>query len=770
MKWILLSTILWILLPAPVWCQSKTFVLDGRVVDKFSKERLDEINVQIQGTNTGDVSDSNGYYRIEQIKSGTYTIVYSRIGYKTAYRRVSFAKDIYLTVELEETSLIFEPIEITPGVVDMTSEGGATASVGTQEIESSASIFAKDVYRSLQVLPGVSNSEWSSKPYIKGGNPDETAILIDNYEILEPFHLEEIDGPFSVISADLVKDMRLITGGFAPKYSDKMSGILKVKTIDQVENDYIKGSIDFMNASLGLHQRIGNRITNYFSGRRSYTYFIERATDLSFPSTVYDIWNKMDYKIDPKNNVSVNFMFISDAVQYSQDTTFLRNEFFDSRKKNYYVWGNWRRSISEDQFFTTTAGFQNLSKSSDFSFDGSFTEDNRDRRQTLLTTVKQDHYLKWKGRHAFEFGGEINYFSSDYFYQEFRLNPTETTDIAVSTDILFVDTRFDGFFGAAYVQDTYEVSDRLSFLAGLRVSAQDYSSGFQIAPRTALSYELNEKLTAKVAYGWYYQPDAFQKMRTYQNQSRLDEHPEKSIHYVGSLIYEHDDDAQATLDLYFKDYRRLRDDFRFDFFNRIEGVGIVDKPFNTTRGYSAGADLFMRKRYGKGSLFSLSYSLSFSRITDYLGETTPRDLDRTFSITANNILNFPRHITLSTIWRYHTGDPYTYSIVRLAGDSTVENSRVFYLTETKNKRRLPAFHSLDLRLDKKWIMDSWNIVTYLNVINALNKKNVRQFAWKRRIEDDRLIGFTRDEQVFFPRFLSVGMTVEFDIPLTNSVL
>jgi hypothetical protein len=750
------------------FAQSKTFTLDGRVVDKFSKERLENINVQVVGTTMGDVTDTSGYYRIDHIKPGTHTIQYTRIGYKTVYRKVSFAKNIYLAVEMEEESLIFDPIEITPGIVELTSDGGPTATVGAQEINNTATIFSKDVYRSLQVLPGVSNSEWSSKPYIKGGNPDETAILIDNYEILEPFHLEEIDGPFSVISADLVKDMRLITGGFAPKYADKMSGILRVKTIDRVDNDFIKGSLDFMNASLGLHQRIGNRVTNFFSGRRSYTYFIEQATDLSFPSVVYDIWNKLDYKIDPRNTLSFNFMYISDKVGYKQDSTLLRNEFFDSNKRNYYTWLNWSRSISENRFFTTMAGYQNLQKKSDFAFDGSFTEDNRDRRFTELATLRQDHY--WKiDRHAVEFGAEFNYFNSDYFYREFRLNPTETTDIAVSTDILFVDTRFDGYTGAGYIQDTYEFNDRMNVMLGARISMQDYSDRWQFAPRAAISYQFSDKITTKLAYGWYYQPDAFQKMRTYQNQSRLEANPEKSIHYVGSLIYSHDNDAQMTLDVYLKDYRRLNDDFRFDFFNRIEGVGIVDKPFHTRNGYAAGLDLFMRKRYLKNNLFSVAYSLSYSRINDYLGETTPRDLDRTFSVTLNNIWNFKNNVTFSTIWRYHTGDPFTSSIVRLVGDSTVENSRVFYITETKNGRRLPAFHSLDLKLEKKWILDSWFIITYINVINALDHKNIRQYAWKRVIENDRLVGFTRDEQTFFPRFISAGFTLEFDIPLTNSV-
>lgn len=746
--------------------QDKYFSIEGIVKDKFSGNGLGYVNVQILETQKGDITDTTGYYKIEHIKPGTYTIVFTLIGYKKFSRKIYISKNVSYNISIEEQSLLFDPIEITPGVIELSSEGGTASSVTSEEITTTATLFSKDVYRSLQVLPGVSNSEWSSKPYIKGGNPDETAILIDNFEIYEPFHLEEIDGPFSIISSDLVKDMKLITGGFSAKYSDKMSGILKTKTIDHVDNDYIKGSIDFMNASVGLNQQISNRINNFFSGRRTYTYFIEKATETNFPSAVYDIWNKLDYKINKQNTLSINFMFLSDRITYNQDSTFVSNEFFDSYKRNYYTWINWQNVSSENRFFVTTVGYQDLNKRSDFSFDASFTDNNGDKRSTHIITVKQDHYWKLWNAHALEAGIEFNKFFSNYFYREFRLNPTETTDIAVSTDIIFVNTDFDGHTAAGYFQDTWAVTDKLNLLCGMRISQQNYSDYVQWSPRAAVSYAFSNSLNAKLAYGWYYQPDSFQKMRTYQNQSKLANRPEKSIHYVGSLAYVYNDNTDMTLDVYYKDYKRLTDDYRFDFFNRIEGVGIVDKPYYTRQGYSGGADLFVRSRYGRSNFFSVAASVAYSRITDYLNNTTPRDLDRTFTLTLNNVVNFKHQITLSTLWRFHTGDPYTPSSVRVSGDSTVENSKIFYLTETKNSQRLPSFHSLDIKLEKKWYIDQMSLVAYVNVINAYDHKNIRQYGWKRRIENGRFTGFSRDEQVYFPRFFSVGLALELDIPLS----
>ncbi|MBL7961240.1 TonB-dependent receptor, partial [bacterium] len=595
--------------------QQNNYSIEGSAKDLYTGKGLPSVNVYIQELQRGAITDSSGSYKIGNLSKGIYTVAFTRVGYKKQTRKINFEKYfvVQLSVKLEEQSIVFEAIEITPGVIELSSEEGASSTITNQEILSSASIFSKDVYRSLQVVPGVSNSEWSSKPHIKGGNPDEMAVIIDNLEIYEPFHLEEIDGPYSVISSDLVKDMKLITGGFAPKYGDKMSGILKINTIDRVDDDSIKASIDFSNASAALNQRISDRVNVFFSGRRSYVYLLEQASDNNFPTVVYDLWSKLDYKMDAQNRLSVNFMFLKDEIKYKQDSTFLRREFFDSYKMNYYVWLNWYKLTNERRYYSTTVGFQNLDKHADFSFDGSFTDDNADRRSTKIATFKQDHYWKWRDDHTLEFGLDGNVFFNDYFYREFRVNPTETTPYAISTDVILVDSKTEGYTASGYAQDTYRFSDKINMLLGVRLSSQSYTDVVQIAPRAALSYEYSGQLNFKWAYGWYYQPDNFQKMKAYDNQYKLYSKPEKSIHYVMSAAYAPDPNSGITADAYYKDYPRLNDDYNFDFSNRIEGVGIVDKPYNTQSGYAAGFDLFFKKRYGAFNLLSVGYSFSVSR-------------------------------------------------------------------------------------------------------------------------------------------------------------
>lgn len=755
-----------LILTSSLFAQQKTYIVDGVVKDLYTGKGMPSVNVYIQELQKGTITDTSGYYRIDNLKKGIFTLVFTRVGYKKQTRKINFERSekITFSIKMEEQSIVFEAVEVTPGIIELSSEEGASSTVTNQEILTSPGVFSKDVYRSLQTIPSVSSSEWSSKPHIKGGNPDETAVIIDNLEIYEPFHLEEIDGPYSVISSDLVKDMKLITGGFASKYGDKMSGILKINTIDRVDDDSIKASIDFSNASAAINQRISDRVNVFFSGRRSYIFLLEQASDNNFPTVVYDLWSKIDYKMDPQNRLTLNFMFLKDEISYRQDSTYLRREFFKSYKMNYYVWFNWNKTFDERRYSTTTLGFQHLDKHADFAFDGSFTDDNADRRFTKIATLKHDHYWKLADDHTLEFGLDGNGFVNDYFYREFRVNPTETTPYAISTDVVYVNNAFNGFTAAGYVQDTYKFSDAINMLLGARLSGQSYSDRPQLAPRAALSYAYSDKLSFKWAYGWYYQPDNFQKMKAYDNQYQLYSKPEKSIHYVMSAAYTPDTDAGITADIYYKDYPRLNDDYGFDFSNRIEGVGIIDKPYNTTSGYSTGIDLFLKKRYGSSNLLSVGYSFSVSRIRDHLHRPTARDLDRTHSVAINNIYDFGRGLVLSSLFRLHTGDPYTPSRVRILGDSSITDSRIYYLTDKKNSGRLPLFHSLDLKIEKRWNLNHLYLVTYAGVINAYDHDNVRQRAWKRTVENGKVTSYTQSDQLYFPRVYTLGLSLEFSVP------
>ncbi len=86
------------------------FTLTGMVTDELTKEELTEAVVTIKGTNQGTVTNSKGYFTLENIKRND-TLVFSYAGYKTMEQKM---EEIY---ENYETNFILTPDTVEGYVV-----------------------------------------------------------------------------------------------------------------------------------------------------------------------------------------------------------------------------------------------------------------------------------------------------------------------------------------------------------------------------------------------------------------------------------------------------------------------------------------------------------------------------------------------------------------------------------------------------------------------------------------------------------------------------
>jgi len=414
----------------------------------------------------------------------------------------------------------------------------------------------------------------------------------------------------------------------------------------------------------------------------------------------YDLWNKLDYQLNSRLKLSFNFLFASNKLFYVKGISYIRTEFAETLRKNFYGWINWNWLINNRMYSVTTLGYQDLSRKAKFTFDSNPRDGNGDRSNNGIFTFKQKNIWEIHENHSLEYGVEVKKFTSDYFFDDIRLNRFQTTEDTTVIDTILVDTKLNGTTFSGYLQNTWQASNKLFFMTGLRFSKQSYTREVQIAPRLALKYQLNDNIDLKFAYGRYFQPENFQRLKSYLGRTKLEDEPEKSIHYFGSLNYANDR-LQFNLDAYFKDYLRLSDDFEFDLYNRSD-EGILDLPFNTVKGTSKGFDAFIRANYASGNLISVAYSYSKNRITNKLGMTTARALDRTHTISLNKVAKFKNGITLGGLWRFHTGDPFTPTTAKVLGDSTLFESLIYFEAHGKNSARLPAYHALDLKFEKEW--------------------------------------------------------------------
>jgi hypothetical protein len=96
------------------------------------------------------------------------------------------------------------------------------------------------------------------------------------------------------------------------------------------------------------------------------------------------------------------------------------------------------------------------------------------------------------------------------------------------------------------------------------------------------------------------------------------------------------------------------------------------------------------------------------------------DYDQTHILTVIGSYRLPRNWEVGTRWRYVTGNLYT-PITGRVWDYDQDN--YVGITGPVNSARVGAFHQLDVRIDKRWIYESWILGAYLDIQNAYSRSN-----------------------------------------------
>ncbi len=103
------------------------------------------------------------------------------------------------------------------------------------------------------------------------------------------------------------------------------------------------------------------------------------------------------------------------------------------------------------------------------------------------------------------------------------------------------------------------------------------------------------------------------------------------------------------------------------------------------------------------------------------------DYDQTHNLVAVGSYKLGRGWQLGARFRYVTGSPYT---PELGGTMDYDAGSYAPVTaRVRNSARLPAFHQLDLRVDKTWKFQAWSLSWYLDLQNTYVHKNTESIAY-----------------------------------------
>lgn len=711
-------------------------VIRGFVVDATSDEVLPGANVVIEGMQRGAAANLDGYFVIDQLDPGVYSLEISYLGYHKKNERVAVTHQLMKPmkiglipsgIELEEVTVIVEEdneeeIRMSPIV--------STVPVQVTTLRRLPSLAAEmDVLRTMQTIPGVkASSDFNSALYVRGGSPDQTLILMDHNPVYNPTHMF---GMFSAFNADAVKRIELMKGGFPAEYGGRSGSVLEVITKEgnrkKREGLFSIGIVSSRAAVEGpLPMEKGSYAVSF---RR--TYFepiinaLRQTGDMDLPNYYfYDGNGKLNLDLSEKSTLTI-------AGYWGNDDLLFRMGPDDNRSKFNLNWGNrtlaarLRHVLSRNLFLSVGASYSRYRSAWCFENSGVKLEDSYDRLRDY--SFKADLEYMGKLKHRIKTGLLISRY--------------QLTLKIISNDAPLVDIDPSAYNYSFYAQDSWRISPMLEIKPGFRMYYHDLGQRFNIDPRLALVYYFDRNQRFKIAGGRYSQ---FIHLITFGEgfgsfdiwapvDDSID--PSYSDQIVLGYEWEPRKDLEVTVETYYTDMNRISN---FDYLtDRSEKASDA---FVFGEGYAYGAEWMVRKTNGRLSGW-LGYSLSWTKRhfpSTYInrGNWYYPKWDRRHDFIIAGCCELNDRWDLSGVWRYNTGQGFTQPLgittSRLA-DVPPEFQYSLGRMEVNgfmNNYRFPADHRLDLTASYKHRFCGLPARFNLSVFNAYSRRGY----WQRVVD------------------------------------
>ncbi len=689
--------------------------ISGFVRDADTGETLLLANVRIKDTLIGAATNTSGYYALTGLEPGDYVVQFSYIGYQPLELSITLAPGESLRRDVDLLPQEFEVDEVVVTADADTEEEQRQLGVSrmpTATIRQLPTVLEPDVFRSLQLLPGVkSASDFSSGLYIRGGSPDQTLILLDRTTVYNPTHFF---GLFSTFNPDAIKDVRLYKGAYGAEYGGRIGSVVDIYNKDGNRRENA-GSVSVgLLASRALVEGPHKRGSWMLAVRRSTVeplLAIARNQDVEgIPNTFYfyDANGKVNVDINQDNRLSLSFYSGQDVV----DVPIADQVSARLRYGNRTLSTNWTHLFSDRLFSNFTVTGSHYFSKPEFEF---ATTDVFQTNDVWDYSVKGDFEYIPDSRNQFKAGFWMGNYRFDFRSVFDGLEGLNLKTRAIYTNL----------FGEYIFRPTASWTIT-SGLRGAYFSDGDY---VRVEPRLAVERRVTDKLFAQVGMGRYHQfltlvtNEAFSGLDTWLSAAE-NVSPAFGDQIVTGLKYTSDAGFRIEWEGY---YRTMRDLFSLNpFLPDVAGLE-YEELFHFGEGYATGSEVFIQGSIGPFSGFAgYTFGVTKRRFpTINENQYYAPKYDRTHDLNVTTNARLSSKWTFTSVFTYATGQAYTRpsSQYRL-GNSPFEAQQTEVLVSPFNGARLPAYHRLDIGFTRKGSLFGAESEWQFQVINAYNRRNI----------------------------------------------
>ena len=695
----------------------QTGIISGFVTDSSSGESLIGANVFLQENGQGMATDINGYYIIQEIIPGNYTIMVSYIGFDVSRQPLSIMEDQSVKINI---ALVEQVVELTE--VEVTAEKfqrrnniqPSKINLSPRMMKAAPALAEPDLFRTIQALPGVlMTSEYSTGLVIRGGNTDQNLIMLDGITVYNPSHL---GGVFSNFIVDGVKEAELIKGAYNAEYGGRLSAVLNVISREGNKNEFRgKANLSLLSAQTTLEGPFYKGAW-VLSGRRTYFDLVlpkvlPNIADNIPPYYFYDIQSHIFSDISAKDRISLSYYSGIDNIIF--DTFGL-----DGRWGNNTVSAHYRRVFNErlvgnflianSQFFTRFG----------LGGSGGLVSDNGIDDRTL----SGDFSWFKSSESTFKFGIQQKMLGFEYI-NKFQ----DSTQFKIKTSPVEM---------ASYVKMKYDHNNLFIIEPGVRINYYNvYPDSLYPDLRLGLKYLLTDDRYINFSVGNYHQfistfQDDFNPA-ILDNWIAADESvaPGKSVQVV--LGYEEyiRNIYKIQVEGYYKDLKNL---LTYEEKRSTTDAEISDESLaeivTPADGYAYGFELFGQKMTGKLSGW-LAYTFSVSRkIMNSIYAKSEQEYytnwDRTHAFSALGNYQFNKKWEMNWRLALQSGQAFTPILgyyVQKFPESPEEVFRT--IPGTRNSSRYEPYSRLDVGVVYHAKIGKTNVDFFFQIINTLNRSN-----------------------------------------------
>ena len=741
-----------------IFCTTALFaqngVIKGRVFNSINNEPIPFANVVIEGTKMGASSDTEGNYRIENLKPGIYTVICSFVGFEKAVLyevRVSPAKPTILDIPMVEEAEVLGEVVVRSARFNKTEESPVSLrTISATEIYRSPG-GNRDISKVIQVLPGVASTvSFRNDIIVRGGAPNENRFFIDGIEVPNINHFAtqgSSGGPVGMINVNFLRETDFYAGAFPANRGNALSSVLDFRQIsgndEKLTGNFMLGSSDL---GITLDGPSGNNSSFIFSARRSYLQFLFKFLKLPFLPTYNDFQYKHDFRINEKNKLTIIGLGAYDDLRLNESVNEDISDSTDIRRNNYLL-GNlpvnkqWNYTLGAKWTHFSGHSYQTIVLSRNHLKNSATKyQDNIEDPDKLLidyTSQEIENKLRFENTSRSE-GWKWN-MGAGYERVRYTNSTYNKKELNGAVTVIDFDSELEFNKFSLFSQVSKSVlNDRLTLSLGLRTDFNDYSNDManpldQLSPRFSASYIISAKFNANFNVGRYFQLPAYTVMGYRDSDNNLVNKKNNityvcSNHLVSGLEFNPSQYAKITLEGFYKTYSNYPYliDEEISLANLGGDFGVIgnDAVTSTSKGRSYGVELLMQQKLISSVYGILSYTWVRSEFQDKTGSYIPSAWDNKHILNITAGYRAKRNWEFGMKFRLLGGAPYTpydrqLSALKEVWDVTRQG---IYDWDKLNTKRNSVSHGLDIRVDKKWFFKRWTLDMYLDIQNIYNSK------------------------------------------------